>query len=51
MSELLTVTDILYVMNHMDVLKQALLLFSFYKKNVIFSVLVQWITLVGVQKV
>lgn len=35
----------------MDVLKQALLLFSFYKKNVIFSVLVQWITLVGVQKV
>lgn len=49
-NELLAVTDILYVMNHMDVGKQALLLFSFYKRNVIFSVLVQWKTLAGMQK-
>lgn len=46
MSELLAVTDILYV----DVGKQALLLFSFYKRNVIFSVLVHWKTLAGKQK-
>lgn len=49
-NELLAATDILYVMNHMDVGKQALLLFSFYKRNVIFSVLVQWKTLAGMQK-
>lgn len=49
-NELLAVTDILYVMNHMDVGTQALLLFSFYKRNVIFSVLVQWKTLAGMQK-